>query len=610
MPSASASGPDERTPAQPVAPSDAERASAQAVAPSDAARVHHSRAAERRTRPAAHADAGSPATATRSPAPATARRRRRRRPLVLSLAGALALVLAIGAAAVLLMRDDGGGAGAVVDADRAAAAPPCADSAEVLVAPADAPFWQFVLDAYARATDSSCQSIELADLPPDQPDAAAVLADADGWIAEDLMSLEQLPADIAPLRADVIARSPIVLVSGGLATEAPQLLAPAAPLSVSLAAPAASAASALGLDALTVALTGQSLELTSSISDLSPDDQQLIATITAMHQVEDIAQMLAQPLDANAIVLATEAQAWRSAEAAPDGRAVLYLGDGGIQLQTPLVQLRASAQLDDLRAFLRTEQGGAAVAAVGLRPADGGEAPAARGSLAPLSPLPTPQFTDPARFVQHLGLFTVLKTPVSSLAAVDVSGSMNDPMPGGPARQTKIDLIRTVAAAMFQITPPGGRSGMITFHSDAGNRAAIDYAAPLAANDQVGQQDRLLAALGQPAGGGTPLYNTVVSAYQRALEGYAPGMPNQLVILTDGDNRDTIDTITLTQMAAQVQAMIDPRRPIQVTVIAFGQDADAQVVTSIADAVHGTPVLVPDYAAYGPALAQVFLPRS
>lgn len=544
------------------------------------------------------------------PAAPTASGRRRRALIGLVMVALVAMTATI--AFVWGRTSHDGGSGDRAGGPAPAPAPalePCAQQTRIAVAEDAAPLWQPVLDAFARDTDRACQSLGLAALPATAADAALVLAEASAWLAEDVISVTQLPAGLAPISTDVVAHSPLVLVTGGSIGEPAQLQDPATPLTVTAAKPTSSAASALGLDGLIQAIAGQRMQVPASLTDLTPGDQRMMAAMASIHLVDGVAPTLAQPLDPAAVVLTSEAQAWRAAGANEDGRSVLYLQDGAIQLQMPLVAPRASADIDALRAYLGGPQGAEALGGSGMRSTAGHAALASRGAFTPRVSLPAPRIIDAAEALQAVGFFSAITTPVSSLSAIDISGSMSDPMPGAPAGLTKIDLIRGVARAMFQVAPPGGSSGMITFHSDPANRAVIDYAAELARDDVPGHQERMLAALDQASAGGTPLYNTVVFAYKAALEGYTPGIENQLIVLTDGDNRDTADSITLNQMSQQVQALIDPQRPISVTIVAFGQDADVQAVTAIAQAVDGTAVAVPDFGSYGPALGDVFLPR-
>lgn len=539
----------------------------------------------------------------------------RRRPWRLIATGVLVAMVAVTLLVAFFTEDGDGKGGSAATATEAADAPICANPARLLVTPSDAAMWQSVLDSYQRSTKPACGPIELSDLPADEGAAAAALSSSAGWIARDAAALSALPEALAAVsRTDVIARTPLVVVSGGAAADAAQLLNPPTALSVAVESPAASPAAALGLDELTRALTGQSLQILGSLADPTEADRRVIATVQSMRIVEDSAQLLAAPLAPDAVVLTTEAAAWSTAADAADQRAVVYLDGGGIQLQATLVQFAPSEELAALRSFLGTSAGAAALTAAGLRPAATAgtgatrTAPATRGQFAPIADLPEAGAVDPAQLEQQIGTFVVLTTPVSMIAAMDMSGSMSDQMPGGPPGLTKIDLIRRLVDGLFDIARPDGRSGVITFHSDPVNRAVLDYSVPVDANAAPGHRERASAAFAAAPVGGTPLYNAVVRTYRLALDSYAPGIPNQLVILTDGDNRDTVDTITLEQMAAQLREMIDPQRPINAIVVALGQDADEQTVRQIATAVQGTPLVARDYASYGPAMAQLFLP--
>ena len=53
---------------------------------------------------------------------------------------------------------------------------------------------------------------------------------------------------------------------------------------------------------------------------------------------------------------------------------------------------------------------------------------------------------------------------------------------------------------------------------------------------------------------GTGLYDTILAAYKSVTASYRPGVPNQVLVFTDGRNEDDPGSITATQLAGQLQA--------------------------------------------------------
>jgi hypothetical protein len=49
---------------------------------------------------------------------------------------------------------------------------------------------------------------------------------------------------------------------------------------------------------------------------------------------------------------------------------------------------------------------------------------------------------------------------------------------------------------------------------------------------------------------------------------------NEVVVFTDGRNEDDADSIDIAQLTAGLKAATDPKRPVQLTVVAFGAAPD------------------------------------
>src|SRR5207244_449686 len=86
---------------------------------------------------------------------------------------------------------------------------------------------------------------------------------------------------------------------------------------------------------------------------------------------------------------------------------------------------------------------------------------------------------------------------------------------------------------------------------------------------------------------GTGLYDTILAAYRSATQSYQAGVANQVVIFTDGRNQDDAVSITAAQLTAGLTKAADPKRPVELTVVAFGAAADAEGLQKVVGPVGG-----------------------
>jgi Ca-activated chloride channel family protein len=102
--------------------------------------------------------------------------------------------------------------------------------------------------------------------------------------------------------------------------------------------------------------------------------------------------------------------------------------------------------------------------------------------------------------------------------------------------------------------------------------------------------EELMGQIGStPAGGGTALYDAILSADER-LQGmrsmYGDTLRYGIVVLSDG--QDTNSSRSLTHLEARLTPQeIDPTG-VQIHTVAIGKDADERVLKRIANAAHGS----------------------
>jgi hypothetical protein len=64
-------------------------------------------------------------------------------------------------------------------------------------------------------------------------------------------------------------------------------------------------------------------------------------------------------------------------------------------------------------------------------------------------------------------------------------------------------------------------------------------------------------------------------------------VPNQVLVFTDGRNESDETTISAAQLADGLKKAADPKRPVQLSVVTFGEEADAKVVEGALEPVEG-----------------------
>jgi len=171
------------------------------------------------------------------------------------------------------------------------------------------------------------------------------------------------------------------------------------------------------------------------------------------------------------------------------------------------------------------------------------------------------------------------------LIVVDVSGSMAAPAAG--SREPLINLVRQGCVAIGTLLPNDSGLGLWEFGSRLDpphDYRTLIAPAPLAARRQT--LPLAVAKLtARPTG--TGLYDTILAAYLAAESSYRSGMLNQILVFTDGRNEDDPGSISAGQLATKLAEAKDPRRPVQVSVPAFGSLPDIKVLTGALKPVDG-----------------------
>ncbi|MDR6504806.1 substrate-binding domain-containing protein [Arthrobacter oryzae] len=432
-----------------------------------------------------------------------------------------------------------------------------------------------------------------------QPElAASVTAGKDApdlWVADSAVRVQRVVTAAAPeITVDSIASTPGVIV--GRQGEVPGF-----PTWLSaLQAPGVRFSDPLVTGSGEVALLGALAEVEAGRADAKA----LQAATAQLAQGESRrtgekltdAKQLEAAASAGGFAIVTE-QAWLAfAQAAPGtGLSASMPHTGSVSLDYPVAvtaagRARGGAAADAARALasaMATEDGKKALAAVGLRPADGSRTPDRQGvgSVAALRPVSaeTAQRT--------LKGWSLQAVPFRSLVVMDVSGSMNFPA----GAQTRMQLTQQAAIAGSKLFPDTAALGMWAFSIGLGG-GSQDYVEldPVRkmgeAVDGVTQRERLVAdisGLDKRTGGATGLYDSTLAAYRTVKANYDARAVNSVILFTDGANEDP-DSLSLEELLEALERERDPAKPVVIVSIGITDDADAGTLRKISEATGGT----------------------
>lgn len=216
--------------------------------------------------------------------------------------------------------------------------------------------------------------------------------------------------------------------------------------------------------------------------------------------------------------------------------------------------------------------------------------PAAAPTAAAEAGLPAITATPMAPISEHF-MYHVLATwhpelrRSNMLIVIDVSGSMADPAPG--TQTPKIALARQGIAQVSSLLPDSAQLGVWQFGSQLeppDDWQQLVAPAPLTAaqRDSIGTAGEGLNAQST----GTGLYDTILGAYRYQQAHYQAGMPNEVVLFTDGVNQDDPDSISLDQLHADLAAT-DPGKRVQLSIFGIGDALPAKDITAALTPVGG-----------------------
>jgi Ca-activated chloride channel family protein len=187
-----------------------------------------------------------------------------------------------------------------------------------------------------------------------------------------------------------------------------------------------------------------------------------------------------------------------------------------------------------------------------------------------------------------LDQWSKLRKPSAVLELVDISGSMNEDSGNGT---TKLNgAIKGVQSTISHFRPTD-EIGVWAF-TDNLNSSIASYIAPVRAfgplNSDEGALKDSVNDLRQAPKAGTPLYDSILTAYKYMQKKAEPGRINAIVLLTDGE--DSGSGISLQSLLIKLNASAKEGgtdAPVRIFPIAYGSEANKDVLGQIAKATGG-----------------------
>ncbi|MFC0548766.1 substrate-binding domain-containing protein [Kutzneria chonburiensis] len=194
-----------------------------------------------------------------------------------------------------------------------------------------------------------------------------------------------------------------------------------------------------------------------------------------------------------------------------------------------------------------------------------------------------------------LRAWSVVHLDGRTLAIIDTSGSMKEPMPGG---QTRIEVARDGALAGLSLMPDSTSVGLWTFSLTTSELVPLE---PLGSLDNGVPQrlalQRAGATLPSRVGGSTALYDTALAGFEALQNNFDATKVNAEVLITDGRN-ERAGGLDLNGLLAKLRTEYDPSRPVEIIGIGLGPDADMGVLNQIAAVTGGKAYQALDGAAF------------
>ncbi|MFI5907727.1 substrate-binding and VWA domain-containing protein [Dactylosporangium sp. NPDC051541] len=197
----------------------------------------------------------------------------------------------------------------------------------------------------------------------------------------------------------------------------------------------------------------------------------------------------------------------------------------------------------------------------------------------------------PESVKQSMDTWTALTRPTNVLLVLDVSGSMNEPVPG--TGKTRMQLAKDAAHGAVTLFDGDVDAGLWVFSTRQNGTTDYKQLVPIGrVGDTVAgkpRRDLLTGAVDKLAAtGDTGLYDTAAAAQQAVADAFQPGATNLVVLMTDGKNDDSTGGLSLEQLREKLQANAAGDRKVPIVTVGYGNDADFASLQEISRVSGGT----------------------
>lgn len=184
------------------------------------------------------------------------------------------------------------------------------------------------------------------------------------------------------------------------------------------------------------------------------------------------------------------------------------------------------------------------------------------------------------RVDQALGLWGAANAPSRALALIDISSSMSQPLDTG----TRMDVLKTAATTGLRLFTDTSALGMWTYSSSHRELAPI---MPLNEKNR-GTLEARIASITPSGDGESALFVALRDAYKLMIDTYEPEVANRIIVFTDGTS-STAEIKDPEQLSRALESIAVVTKPIEVTLIGVGPDANMSELTTIGKIVGGIP---------------------
>jgi Ca-activated chloride channel family protein len=199
---------------------------------------------------------------------------------------------------------------------------------------------------------------------------------------------------------------------------------------------------------------------------------------------------------------------------------------------------------------------------------------------------------EPEVVTAALDQWTQIRKPSAVLELIDISGSMDEDAGDGRSRLT---LAIDAAKSTVDNFRPTDELGVWAFTTDLeGNidGESVENVVPVRDFGPLGSAKESLRDsiddLTHASRGGTPLYDTIGFAYDFMKERAEPGRINAIVVLSDGEDTDSVESIdAIIQRINRDLSEGGNESPVRVFAIAYGGAADMDALDRLARASNG-----------------------